>query len=84
MNTCKRCGLTDESVVGLVIGGTGHRELSHCILRLKDVNRKLRTVLNLMDSPICEHLHHHKQDYHEGVSLCPVEERVHKLIKDVE
>ena len=37
MLTCKRCGLTDETVLDIDTGSTCHRELSDCIRRLRSI-----------------------------------------------
>jgi len=48
--------------------------------RAEAENVKLRRAITLMGPPVCEHLHHRPQDYHEA-GPCPVEDRINTLTR---
>ena len=43
-HTCGRCGLSDDSVLDLDTGGAYHRELFHCITKLRQHVERLQLI----------------------------------------
>lgn len=52
--------------------------------REKALEKALKAILEIIPTPYCSELHHKKSDRHEDGELCPVEDKLRKVIANAE